>query len=119
MLSSLLFSVYKLVQESTQPENMGDIVCDKAKDRGGSKQNEWLCRSSHAKEFYIKRYSEKFCTLWICKFIKIDTLVQLLSCEFCEICKITFFAEHHRVMASDYSSIKISEAVSSKRNYKL
>ena len=62
-LSSHLFSVYKLVQESTQPENMGDIIWGKAKyrDRAVSKQDECIRRSSHANEFYIKKYPEKLC----------------------------------------------------------
>ena len=30
-----------------------------------------------------------------CDFIKKETLAQLLSCEFCEISKKTFFTEHH------------------------
>ena len=33
-------------------------------------------------------------------FIKKDTLVQVFSCEFCEIFKNTFFIEHLRVTAS-------------------
>ena len=36
MMSSLLFPVYKLDRESTQPENMCDIVLEKAKARGGT-----------------------------------------------------------------------------------
>ena len=35
MLSSLLFPVYKLNQENTQPENMCDMVFEKVKGRGG------------------------------------------------------------------------------------
>ena len=29
-----------------------------------------------------------------CNFVKKETLTQVLSCEFCEICKNTFFPEH-------------------------
>ena len=29
-----------------------------------------------------------------CSFIKKETLAQVFSCEFCEICKNTFFTEH-------------------------
>ena len=36
MVSSLLFPVYKLDRESTQPENMCDIVLEKAKACGGT-----------------------------------------------------------------------------------
>ena len=31
------------------------------------------------------------------------SLAQVFSCEFCEICKSTFFAEHHRTTTSDYT----------------
>ena len=36
MVSLLLFPVYKLDRESTQPENMCDIVLEKAKACGGT-----------------------------------------------------------------------------------
>ena len=35
-----------------------------------------------------------------CNFIKKDTLAQVLSCEFCEISKNTFFTEHLWTTAS-------------------
>ena len=92
MLSSLLFPVYKLSRENTQPENKFDNVFEKVKGRGGwlnSKQNKWLCRSSRPKDSIKK-------VLWE---------IQVFPCEFCEICKNTFFAEHFRTTASDYSSI--------------
>ena len=31
---------------------------------------------------------------WTCNFIKKETLAQVISCEFCEISKYTFFTEH-------------------------
>ena len=43
----------------------------------------------------------------------------VFSCEFCEICKSTFFAEQHRMTASDYSSINSSERSIGKWNCKL
>ena len=43
----------------------------------------------------------------------------VFSCEFCGICKNTFFAEQHRTTASDYSSINSSEGSVGKRNRKL
>ena len=43
----------------------------------------------------------------------------MFSCEFCEICKNTFFAEHHRTTASYYSSINGNEGRIGKRNCKL
>ena len=40
----------------------------------------------------------------------------VISCEFCEICKKSFFAEQHWTTASDYSSINSSERNTDKRN---
>ena len=53
-----------------------------------------------------------------CNFNKKETLAQVLSCEFCEISKNTFFTEDLRETASesyewsynDFSSQKVSEA---------
>ena len=47
-MSLLLFPVYKLSREITQPENICDIFFKKTKGGGGwdSEQNEWLSRSS-------------------------------------------------------------------------
>ena len=39
----------------------------------------------------------------------LEERLQAFSCEFCEIYKNTFFAEHHRTTASDYSSINSSD----------
>ena len=41
-------------------------------------------------------------------FIKNETLAQVFSCEFCEISKNTFLAEHLRVTASDHQSLEYS-----------
>ena len=100
-----------------------------------SKQNECLCGSSRPKgslkivlgeisqnsqEIYAGiSFFIKLLTLYICCFIKNKSLAQVLSCEFCEICKNTFFAEHHQTTASDYSSINSSEGRIGKRNCKL
>ena len=40
----------------------------------------------------------------------------IFSCEFCEICKNTFFEEQHRTTASDYSSVNSSEESIGKKN---
>ena len=40
-----------------------------------------------------------------CNFIKNDTLTQVLSCEFCEILKNTFFTEHFWTTASDNTGV--------------
>ena len=41
--------------------------------------------------------------------VKKETLVQVFSCEFFEICKNTLFGEQKRMIASDYSSINCKE----------
>ena len=38
---------------------------------------------------------------WACNFIEEETLAQVISCEFFEISKNTFFIEHLRATASD------------------
>ena len=38
-----------------------------------------------------------------------QNLFFVFSCEFCETCKTTLFAEQHRTTASEYSSINSSE----------
>ena len=58
-------------------------------------------------------------TLYICWFIKNKSLAKVLSCEFCEICKKTFFAEHHGATTSCFSSINSNEERIGKRNCKL
>ena len=35
----------------------------------------------------------------------------VFSCEFCEICNNTFFAEQQRTTASDYCNIKVTKGV--------
>ena len=85
----------------------------------GSKHNEWLCWSSRPKRSLkkmlweiLQNSQENICA-------GISFLV--LSCEFCEICKKTFFAEQQQTTASDYSSINInsSERSTGKQNCKL
>ena len=39
-----------------------------------------------------------------CNFIKKESLVQVLSCEFCEISKNIFFTEHRRTTAAVIST---------------
>ena len=43
-------------------------------------------------------------SLFVCNFIKKETLAQLFSCEFCQISKSTFFTEHLKATASDMIS---------------
>ena len=72
-----------------------------------SKQKECLCRSSRPKRSlkkmlweFSQNSQENICA-------GISFLV--FSCEFCEICKNTFFAWEHRTNASDYISTNSSE----------
>ena len=82
-----------------------------------SKQNESLCWKSRPKDSLKKMFweisqnsSENICA---------GSSFLVFSCQFCEICKNTFFAEHHRTTASDYSSITSSKGSIVKRNCKL
>ena len=45
-------------------------------------------------EFSHKIHKENNCRVSFLKFIKKETSVQLLPCEFCEISENTFFTEH-------------------------
>ena len=59
-----------------------------------------------------KRCSKRFCkihrkTPQACNVIKKETLAQVLSCEFCEISKNTFFAEDVLATASESNSQQI------------
>ena len=44
-----------------------------------------------------------------CNFIKLETLAQVFSCEFCEISKDTFFTEHLWKTASSYRGTEIDQ----------
>ena len=82
-----------------------------------SKHNECLCWSSRPKRslkmmlWGISQNSQES----ICAGISF----LVFSCEFREICKNSFFAEHHWTAASDYSSVNSSEGSIEKRNCKL
>ena len=67
-------------------------------------------RSSRTEVFCRKRCSQKFHKIHrkksapepqACNFIKKETLTQVFSCEFCEICKDTFSTEHLVTTASE------------------
>ena len=51
-----------------------------------------------------------------CNFIKIETLAQVFSCEFCEISKNTFFTEHLQATASMHKIVILQEK---SKNYNL
>ena len=48
------------------------------------------------------------CVEWSCNVIKKETLVQVFSCEFCEISKNTFFTEHLWWLLLKWVHIKLS-----------
>ena len=50
--------------------------------------------------------------------MKSESLAQVFSCEFWEISKNTFLAEHDQTTTSDYSSIKSSERRIGKQKFK-
>ena len=106
-----LFLAYEWSRKNTQPENMCDVVFEKAKGQ------ECLYRSRRRKRTFkrmLRKISqnspENICA---------GRSFLVFSCEFCEICKSTFFAEQHRTTASDYSSINSSERSIGKWNCKL
>ena len=59
----LLLPVYKLNQESTQPENMCNIVFGKVKGGGGSVHRMNDCAEAAVLRVLQKRCSEKFCKI--------------------------------------------------------
>ena len=63
---------------------------------------EIINRSSH-RRCSVKKVFLEFSQA--CNFIKIETLTQVFSCEFCEISKNTFFTEHIWVTASESKAI--------------
>ena len=48
-----------------------------------------------------------------CSFIKNESLSQVFSCEFCEICKNTLFAEHHQTAAPYHTVVVIHRTTAS------
>ena len=57
----------------------------------------WKFHKIHRKTPVPETFFNKVAArLWpqACNFIKKETLVQVISCEFCEISKNTFFTEH-------------------------
>ena len=52
------------------------------------------------KDLYQSHFLNKVAGLQACNFIKKETLAQVLSCEFCEIFKNTFYTEHLWTTAS-------------------
>ena len=67
-------------------------------------QRKRISRTYHQKQppelFYEKKVFLEILSPEACNYIKIGTLTQAFSCEFCEISKITFFTEHVWTTAS-------------------
>ena len=79
------------------------------------KQNESLCRNSHPKGSLKKALWE----IWpnSQKILCTGISVLVFPCNFCKICKDTFFAEQYRTTASHYNSINSYKDSIGKRNY--
>ena len=89
-----------LSRENSLPENTCDIVSEKMKGRGGTERVFMQTQTSEG--FFKKVVLRNFATFTrkhLCE--KNETLVQLFSCEFYQICKNICFAEHHHSTASD------------------
>ena len=54
-LSSLLFPVYQLSRENTQPENICDIVFEKTKGRGGTVNRTSVCAEAAQQKGSLKK----------------------------------------------------------------
>ena len=61
--------------------------------------------------FLIPFLFQAYFTASVCNFIKIETLAQVFSCEFCEISKKIFFTEHLRATASEMRTLAESEVL--------
>ena len=69
---------------------------------------------------FYKRYDEKFLEIHKKTYVPVKRVSRTgVFLRILEICKNTFFAEHHRTIVSDYSSINSSEGRINKRNGKL
>ena len=76
---------------------MGDIVFEKTKGCGRTLNGTKIYAEQPSKRFFkkiIMKNFAKFTRKHLCR--KNETPAQVFSCEFCEICKNIFFAEHHR-----------------------
>ena len=59
-MSSLLFPVYKLSRENTQPEDMCDIVFEKLQGRAGKVNRTSVSAEAAVQRVLKKRFYEKF-----------------------------------------------------------
>ena len=87
-MSSLLFPTYKLNQKNTNPENMCDIVFEKAKVRGRTVNRASIYAEAAVFEKGVMKNFAEFTRKHLYR-----NSILVFSREFCEICKSTFFAE--------------------------
>ena len=59
-MSLLLFLVYKLSRENTQPENICDIVFEKAQGRAGKKDKTSVYAEAALRRFFKNRFMRNF-----------------------------------------------------------
>ena len=55
-----MFAVFKLTRENTQPENMCDIISEKAKDRGGTINRTSFIQKQPSERFFKKGILNNF-----------------------------------------------------------
>ena len=60
MLSSLLFPVYKLSRENTQPENICHSVFEKVQGRAGKVNKTSVYAEAAVRRVFSKRFYDKF-----------------------------------------------------------
>ena len=97
---------------------MSDIIYEKAKGRGGTVNRTSVNVETAVRRFLYKKCYEKFRRIYKKTPVPEISFVNLF-CEFYENCRNTFFTEHQRTTASNYSSINNSEGRIGKRNCKL
>ena len=137
ILSSLLFPVYKLSRENTQPENMCDIVFEKAKVHGGtvnrtSDYAEAAVRSGSIKKV-LWEILQKFIRKHKCQSLLLDKVRRCRSAcslktrlqrrcflgNFVQFLRPPFLQNTNGRLLLIYSSINSNERRIGKRNCKL
>ena len=83
--------LHEIIDRKTPDLKFLKLVCTYLKFKKEVYLN--LCRTSMIEIFRSSRPA--------CNFNKKETLAQVFSCEFCEICKNTFFTEHFRWQVLD------------------
>ena len=91
---------------------MCDIVSENTKGRGGTVSRASVYGKGAVRRVVMLREISQNSQENICAGISF----LVFSCQFCETCKNTFFAEQYRTTDSDYSSINSSQVSIGKRN---